>query len=78
MLLAQLGGMLVGRPYGYSEEERALLREVVLERTRRYRFPIVADMDFGHTAPQMTLPVGGRGRIDAAARTFSIVEAAVR
>lgn len=69
--------MLVGRPYGYTEEQKALLREVVLERIARHGFPIVTDMDFGHTAPQMTLPLGCRARIDGAARTFAIVEAAV-
>lgn len=77
-VLELLGGMIVGRPYGYTPEEKALLREVVLERTQRYSFPIVTDMDFGHTAPQMTLPVGCRARIDASQRSFSIVEAAVR
>lgn len=77
-VLEALGGMLVGRPYGYTESEKSLLREVVLERTRGYRFPIVTDMDFGHTAPQMTLPIGCRARIDGDRRTFSIVEAAVR
>lgn len=77
-VLAQLGGMLVGRPYGYSDAEKGVLREVILDRTRRYRFPIVTDMDFGHTAPQMTLPVGCRARIDGDGRTFAIVEAAVQ
>lgn len=77
-VLRQVGGMLVGRPYGYSAEDRALLRQVILERTRRYTFPIVTDMDFGHTAPQMTLPLGCRARMDADGRTFSIAEAAVQ
>jgi muramoyltetrapeptide carboxypeptidase LdcA involved in peptidoglycan recycling len=50
---------------------------VVLERTSAYTFPIVADMDFGHTAPQFTLPVGCRARIDASNQRFEIIEAAV-
>jgi len=77
-VFGQLGGMIVGRPYGYTEEDRDQLRQVILERTRRYGFPIIADMDFGHTAPQMTLPVGCRARIDSGSRTFSLLEAAVR
>jgi muramoyltetrapeptide carboxypeptidase LdcA involved in peptidoglycan recycling len=76
-ILEQLGGMLVGRPMFYSDEEREALRQVVAERTRRYSFPIITDMDFGHTAPQFTLPIGCQARIDTEARRFEIVEAAV-
>jgi muramoyltetrapeptide carboxypeptidase LdcA involved in peptidoglycan recycling len=76
-VLERLGGLLVGRPMYYSDEEKKQLREIVLERTRRYDFPVVMDMDFGHTAPQLTLPVGCQARIDVGARRFEIVEAAV-
>ena len=76
-VLSHLGGMLVGRPYGYSDADKVVLREVILERTKRYRFPIVTDMDFGHTSPQMTLPLGCQARIDGDRHTFSINEAAV-
>jgi muramoyltetrapeptide carboxypeptidase LdcA involved in peptidoglycan recycling len=73
----RLAGLLVGRPMAYTAEERQALREVVLARTRRFDFPIIADMDFGHTAPQMTLPIGCRALIDGDAQRFEIVEAAV-
>jgi muramoyltetrapeptide carboxypeptidase LdcA involved in peptidoglycan recycling len=76
-VLAGLAGMLVGRPYGYDAKRRQELRQVVLERTQRYDFPVVMDMDFGHTAPQMTLPIGCRATINAPGRQFAIVEAAV-
>lgn len=42
-----------------------------------YRFPIVIDMDFGHTAPRFTLPLGCRGRINSQQRRFEIIEPAV-
>jgi muramoyltetrapeptide carboxypeptidase LdcA involved in peptidoglycan recycling len=54
-----------------------VIRDVILERTKAYRFPIVSDMDFGHTAPQFTLPVGCQGRIDSQKRQFEIIEPAV-
>lgn len=76
-VLDRLAGLLYGRPMGYTDEQRDELRSVLLERTRRYSFPIVADMDFGHTAPQMTLPIGVRAEIDTRERRFAIVEAAV-
>jgi muramoyltetrapeptide carboxypeptidase LdcA involved in peptidoglycan recycling len=35
------------------------------------------DMDFGHTAPQLTLPVGIAGSIEVGRRRFELLEAAV-
>jgi muramoyltetrapeptide carboxypeptidase len=73
----RIEALLVGRPMRYSEEQRQQLRDVVLDRTARFSFPVVMDMDFGHTSPQFTLPIGCRARVDAGRRTFEIVEAAV-
>jgi muramoyltetrapeptide carboxypeptidase len=77
-VLGELSGLLVGRPYGYSHEHKEMLRRIILERTDGYAFPIVTDMDFGHTSPQMTLPIGCRAFIDAGNRQFSVIEAAVQ
>ena len=76
-VLERLGGMIVGRPMYYTDEEKALMEEIILERTRKYDFPVISGMDFGHTAPQFTLPVGCRARIDGEHRRFEIIEAAV-
>jgi hypothetical protein len=77
-VLAQLAGMLVGRPMHYSEQEKLALREIILARTAKYHFPVISDMDFGHTAPQFTLPIGCRAEIDSRQATFEIMDAAVR
>jgi muramoyltetrapeptide carboxypeptidase len=76
-VLQQLQGILVGRPMSYDNQEKQALRDILLDRTRRYHYPIVTDMDFGHTAPQMTLPIGCQARIDTIHRRFEIIEAAV-
>jgi muramoyltetrapeptide carboxypeptidase LdcA involved in peptidoglycan recycling len=76
-VLQKLKGMLVGRPMRYTETQKQQLRQVVLERTSQYTFPIVTDMDFGHTSPQLTLPVGCRAQIDADHHRFEVIEAAV-
>lgn len=76
-VLERLRGLLVGRPNLYSGEEKAQLREVILERTSRFEFPIITDMDFGHTSPQFTLPIGCRAKIDSSNKRFEIVESAV-
>ncbi len=72
----QLAGMLVGRPMRYTDEEKHALRERILERTQAYDFPVITDMDFGHTAPQFTLPLGCTARIDSTYQRFEILESA--
>lgn len=76
-VLDKIRGLLVGRPIYYSPDEKAALRQVLLTRTKQFHFPIISDMDFGHTSPQFTLPIGCRGRINSAAQTFEILESAV-
>ena len=73
----RIHGLLFGRPMFYEPDEREQLREVILQRTARYGFPIIADMDFGHTSPMLTLPVGCRAVIDVERERFEIVEPAV-
>jgi muramoyltetrapeptide carboxypeptidase len=70
-------GVLVGRSWGYTTAEHRELREVLLDRTAKYSFPIVADVDFGHTSPQLTLPIGCVARIDTSRRVVEVLEAAV-
>ena len=76
-VLEGLAGLLFGRPMSYSESDKEALRQVVAERTAGFDFPVICDMDFGHTAPQFILPIGCRARIDSQALTFSILETAV-
>jgi muramoyltetrapeptide carboxypeptidase LdcA involved in peptidoglycan recycling len=76
-VLENLRGMLIGRPMRYSVEEKAQLHEIILERTRRHSFPIVSNMDFGHTSPQFTIPIGCRARIHSESRSFEILEPGV-
>jgi muramoyltetrapeptide carboxypeptidase LdcA involved in peptidoglycan recycling len=73
----RINGLLVGRPMRYSTAEKGALRQCVLERTKPFSFPVVMDMDFGHTAPQFTLPIGCQARIDSDQKSFSILEPAV-
>ncbi len=76
-VLHDISGLLVGRPTGYSPSQKQELDQVLLERTKQFDFPIVTNMDFGHTAPQLTLPIGCRGVIDTATKTVAVTESAV-
>jgi muramoyltetrapeptide carboxypeptidase LdcA involved in peptidoglycan recycling len=73
----RIRALLVGRPMRYTDDQRQQLRDVVLEHTKKFEFPVVTDMDFGHTAPQFTLPIGCRARVDVTAQRFEILESAV-
>jgi muramoyltetrapeptide carboxypeptidase LdcA involved in peptidoglycan recycling len=73
----EIEGLLFARPNAYSPEEQEALCDLLLKRTRRFSFPVVANMDFGHTSPMFTIPVGCLAEIDTRSRWFAITEAGV-
>ena len=76
-LLEGLAAMLVGRPMRYTDDEKEELRRVVALHAEPLGLPVVTDVDFGHTSPQLTLPLGCRVRVDSGARSVEILDAAV-
>ena len=76
-VLGQIRGMVVARPYGYTDDDRLRLHEVIRSRTERWAFPVLADVDAGHTSPILTLPIGCRARLGSAGAGLQIMEAAV-
>ena len=75
--LSEIRGLMFGRPMRYSGPEKQELHKVLLDRTSDYDFPVVSEMDFGHTSPQFLLPIGCRARIDTQGKRLDILEAAV-
>jgi muramoyltetrapeptide carboxypeptidase LdcA involved in peptidoglycan recycling len=83
-LLQRFAALLMGRPKAWSferpntPEEReahvAAQHEAVLGAMAEYSpgVPVVLDVDFGHTDPQLVLPHGGDVRIDPAAETIGV------
>lgn len=56
----KISGMLIGRFHskaGLSPEDN--IEDIVSTAVRGYDFPIIYDMDFGHTDPMITIPIGG-------------------
>jgi muramoyltetrapeptide carboxypeptidase LdcA involved in peptidoglycan recycling len=74
-ILGNVQGVLMGRPKAWEfdnqntdeqkEEFKKGQRDIVLEVVRKYNgdVPIVQNMDFGHTAPQICIPSKGKTRI---------------
>jgi muramoyltetrapeptide carboxypeptidase len=73
----QISGMIVGRPYGYSHSDMSMLHTLIREVTRQVKIPILAQVDFGHTDPMLTVPIGIEACLDSSSNTFSILEAGV-
>ncbi len=63
----KIKGMLVGRvnlnEYRIDRHDYGL-DKIILDVTKGYDFPIVMGMDFGHTAPMLTIPYGINARMD--------------
>ncbi len=74
----RIAGLVVARPYGYTDAETTRLDEVIVERTAPFGFPVLAGTDTGHTTPLQTLPIGCNALLDSVANRFAITEAAVR
>ena len=74
----QIKGMIVGRPFQYTQDQAQSLRKKILERTEGYKFPILYGADIGHSDPQITVPLGVEARIDSKSDRFEILEAGTR
>lgn len=79
-----LNGVMVGRPKAWDfgqqntadqkAKYRADQREVVVTTIREYNktIPIVQNVDFGHTDPQIVLPIGGSAVLSPADNTITL------
>lgn len=61
----QVRGIILGRFQLASKLKIEVLREIVKAKKELQQIPIVAEVDFGHTTPQLTFPIGGRVELDA-------------
>jgi len=79
-VLSRVRAMLIGRSPDCRAVREVTFRDVVMEATAKYSFPIVADLPFGHTDPMTMLPIGVRTTVDATTKDpaeIVFVEAAV-
>lgn len=76
-VLDQISGLIFGRPTRYTPAEKVELFSTVLASCKYYKFPILVDVDIGHTSPMTTIPIGCLGSLDSDRNDFSIIEAGV-
>lgn len=66
--------MIVGRFFGYSEQQKKKAIKVIQKRTSDYEFPILMDTDIGHSDPMITIPLGVKIKIDSSKNILDIKE----
>jgi muramoyltetrapeptide carboxypeptidase len=75
----RIAGMVVGTPTDVAPADGGpdTLREVVLDVIGDRDFPVLGQVDFGHTAPNLPMPIGVAAEVDADALSLSLGEPAV-
>lgn len=77
-VLNQVQGILFGRASKYSEEEKLELNETIIRIVKdefgNSRIPVITNLDFGHTDPNMILPLGVDFEINPADRIIQRIE----
>jgi len=66
----EIKGLIVGRSFGYTDEEKEKFKEIILDNTKDYNFPILYGVDIGHTDPQITVPLGSKVHINSENNSF--------
>jgi muramoyltetrapeptide carboxypeptidase len=61
----KVSGLVFGRFQNGSEMTAGKLAGIVESKPELKGIPVISGADFGHTTPQLTFPIGGRGRLVA-------------
>ncbi len=90
-ILERINGLLFARPGNdqFKDEQHKKdwlatypkFDEVILQALKEYNrtdLPVVTNMDYGHTVPQLILPYGAKCAINPAQKTVSILESGVK
>ena len=69
-------GLVIGRFQRGSHMTQEMLTHIIRSKPELAKIPVLADVDFGHTTPQLTLPVGGSGRlvVEKDRASFTVLE----
>lgn len=76
----KINGLILGHFYGAHMEDKKQdrkVRDVILEITKDYSFPILEVGEIGHNVENYIMPIGCRATIDADKKYFSIDETTV-
>ncbi len=72
-----ISGLIIGRPYKFSDELKNQLKKIILKYTSAYDYPILYNVNIGHCSPNITLPFGVMAEINSSRNLFSTKESGV-
>jgi len=77
-IFERVSGLIFGRARDYAANEKLELEQKIITIIRdefgQENLPIIANMDFGHTDPQLVLPLGTKAEIDCENKKFRLTE----
>ncbi len=69
---AKIRGLVIGRFQKKTAMTRALLEGIIAAKPELRGVPVIANVDFGHTHPMITYPIGGRVKLFCSADRHNI------
>jgi muramoyltetrapeptide carboxypeptidase LdcA involved in peptidoglycan recycling len=66
-------GILIGKFQRKSGVTDELLQKIIASKNELKGLPILANVDFGHTSPMFTFPIGGKVKMKAACNESTLV-----
>lgn len=76
-LFGMISGLIIGRAYGYSDDDAKKLIQIITNYTNKYHYPILFNVNIGHTDPIITLPLGVKIKMNSQNNLFGIQESGV-
>lgn len=61
----QVKAILVGRFQGESRATDGMISDIIISKNIDPKIPVIVNLDFGHTDPKFTYPVGGKCKVVA-------------
>ena len=71
-----ISGLIMGKPMDetFYEEYKVALKEVLAE----YNFPVMCNLNFGHSFPRMVLPYGAMAELDAENKSLTLLSLTIK
>jgi muramoyltetrapeptide carboxypeptidase LdcA involved in peptidoglycan recycling len=69
-------GLIIGRFQRDSNMTHEKLIQIIRTKTELTNIPVIINADFGHTTPQITFPIGGKGKltVENGQAAFTVLE----
>lgn len=76
-IFEEIAGLVIGRPYKYDEKQMEEFKQMVLDQCYGTDFPILFNVDIGHTDPMLTIPLNALASLDSERDEFAVLESGV-